>query len=95
MEAIEVSLTLSTTILLVLAAGLGLAGVTALRLAPGLSRGPLGFCVFMACFMAQAACAMCAMLCNSSTWVIFGAVLAAMAIGATLDSGRNSSLPAC
>ena len=95
MEAIEASLTMSTTMLVLVATGLGVAGVGALRSAGRHARMPLGFCVFFACFIAQAACAMCAMLCNNSAWVIFGAVLAAMAVGATLDSGRHSSMPAC
>jgi len=95
MDAIQWSLSVSTYCLMLLACGLGLLGVAALRLGGRMDRSGAGFCVFFICFAAQAGCAMLAIIGNSNAWLIFGAVLAAMAVGATLDLGRHTSARAC
>lgn len=95
MDAIQWSFTASTYCLVTLACGLGLLGVAGLRLGGRWDHARMGSCLFFLCFMAQAALAMLAMVCNNNAWLIFGGVFAAMAIGATLDLGRSSSASVC
>jgi hypothetical protein len=86
---------ISTYFLLLVAGGTGLTGVAGLRIGGRLDRTGVGSCIFFACFAALALCTVGAMVCNNNAWCIFGAVLAAMAVGATLDLERHPSPSAC
>lgn len=95
MDAIQGVFSVSSYVLMLVAGGMGLAGVAGLRIGGRMERTGIGSCIFFACFAALAFCTVCAMVCNDSAWCIFGAVLAAMAVGATLDLDRQPSPSAC
>lgn len=85
MEALELPHSLSLFCIALLACAVGAVGVAALRWGGGASLGRPGFLIFFACLAAQGALAVLAIVGNNNAWMVFGAVLAAMAVGGTLD----------
>lgn len=95
MDAIQASFSLSYFCLAAVACSVGAAGVAALRLGSRSNRPAFGSLIFFGCLTIEGLLAMCAMVCNSNSWLAFGAVLTAMAVGATLDLGRAPAASTC
>lgn len=85
MDALSLPHSLSLFCIALVACAVGAVGVAALRWGGGSAWGRTGFLVFFACLAAQGALAMLAMVGNNNAWMVFGAVLTAMAVGGTLD----------
>src|SRR5262245_7539865 len=91
MDALQASFSLSVFFLTFVACLLGGMGITALRLGDRPAWRSVGWLVFFLCLGTQGMLAMLAMVCNSNSWLVFGSVLTAMSVGATLDLGGDSS----
>ena len=70
-------------------------GVAAMRIGDRMEYAGTGSLVFFCCLAALGLLTMLAMVCNSNTWLLFGATLAVMSVGATCDVGRCTRTSGC